>query len=501
MADEDVMLDSPTDLVIDEASRANTNTSILLMLIAGVLGAAIIGGIFKLFQGTKLDYFYMVIWERGPIQLFELLFGCMIVGHMMQKSRLLRTQKKPLIQSPVDPTIDLGYDEEVTELRQEMRRQKNYEDSILLTRIDRVLNQWLGSRDVGLVSSWSSLEGDRVFDSSGQSHIIPQLLLTMIPMLGFIGTVLGLGQAVAGFSDFLSGTVALDQIKVALRDVTGSLGTAFDTTLLALVLSVMLSIPLTAMIRRENELLMEIDTMVDDMVISRLPPPEPASIKIENLEDSIDAAFRRYIPDPDRYDEVFSRAIDKAADTVQEKFNHLTNTYEDALAEVTKRLAGSLGDVIGQVEASMTRVVEDVRTTDEAMVSSRQKIAQEETNRVNELLSDFQDRANEVASAYQERAESLENATREGMDKSVGAATQLAAKLDEVRALAAQIDQILHLQESVEKSLEGLAVSEEFRKTLSDLRGHLESTDEFCAQMAKPRVITLTEELLGDDAD
>jgi hypothetical protein len=499
MADEEVMLDSPTDLEIDEASRANTDTSVLLMMIVGVVGTALTGGVAKLFAGTKLDYFYQVIWERGPIQAFELIFGFMTVGHMIQKIRILRFQKKPLVTSPVDPTIDLGYDEEVTEMRQEMRRQKNYEDSILLTRIDRVLNQWLGSRDVGLVSSWSALEGDRVFGSSSQSHIIPQLLLTMIPMLGFIGTVLGLGQAVAGFSDFLSGTVALDQIKVALRDVTGSLGTAFDTTLLALVLSVIITIPLTAVIRRENELLTEFDTFLDDMVISRLPPPEPASIKIENLEDSIDAAFRRYIPDPDRYDEVFSRAIDKAADTVQEKFNHLTNTYEDALAEVTKRLAGSLGDVIGQVEASMSRVVEDVRSTDEAMVSSRQKIAQEETNRVNELLSDFQDRAGEVAAAYQSSAESLEKVTREGMDKSVGAATQLAVKLDEIRELSSHIDKMLHLQESVERSLDGLAVSEEFRKTLSDLRGHLATTDEFCAQMSKPRVITLTEELLGDD--
>ncbi|MFT7515452.1 MAG: DNA anti-recombination protein RmuC, partial [Candidatus Omnitrophota bacterium] len=164
-----------------------------------------------------------------------------------------------------------------------------------------------------------------------------------------------------------------------------------------------------------------------------------------------------------------------------------------------KRLAGSLGDVIGQVEASMSRVVEDVRSTDEAMVSSRQKIAQEETNRVNELLSDFQDRAGEVAAAYQSSAESLESVTREGMDKSVGAATQLAVKLDEIRELSSHIDKMLHLQESVERSLDGLAVSEEFRKTLSDLRGHLATTDEFCAQMSKPRVITLTEELLGDD--
>jgi len=500
MADDDtVILDSATDLEIDETTRASTNTSILVSIILSILFTGVVLGLFKLMEGTKLNYFYAVIWERGPIQFFELLFGFMVVGHLIQKVRLLKAQRRPLISSPVDPTIDLGYDEEVTELRQDMRSYSGFDDSILLTRIDRALAQWLGSRDVNLVSTWSAQEGDRVYDSSTQTQIIPQLLLAMIPMLGFIGTVLGLGQAVAGFSDFLGGTVALDQIKVALQGVTKNLGTAFDTTLLALVLSVVITIPLTAFIRRENELLSEFDTFIDDLIISRLPPPEPASIKIENLEDSIDAAFRRYIPDPDRYDEVFSRAIDKAADTVQEKFNHLTNTYEDALAEVTKRLAGSLGKVTEQVEESMQRVVASVVETDKAMVENRKEIATEETNRLGGMLDSFQDRASTIATSYQERAESLETSTREGMDKSIGAATQLAAKLEEIREMAGSIDKLLQLEASVEKSLKGLSTSDEFRKTLDDLRGHLATTDEFCQQMAKPRVITLTEELIEDE--
>ena len=115
------------------------------------------------------------------------------------------------------------------------------------------------------------------------------------------------------------------------------------------------------------------------------------------------------------------------------------------------------------------------------------------------MLDSFQDRASTIATSYQERAESLETSTREGMDKSIGAATQLAVKLEEIREMAGSIDKLLQLEASVEKSLKGLSTSEEFRKTLDDLRGHLATTDEFCQQMAKPRVITLTEELIEDE--
>ena len=50
------------------------------------------------------------------------------------------------------------------------------------------------------------------------------------------------------------------------------------------------------------------------MLIGNLPTPEQQPIVIENLEDSIEAAFRRYIPDPDRYEEYIKltpAAIDK----------------------------------------------------------------------------------------------------------------------------------------------------------------------------------------------
>jgi hypothetical protein len=485
------------DILINEAYRPNTATSFLFCSIVGVIGTMITMLLFYPMKDTAMNYPYEVVWERGPIQWIELWMGFTVVGHLIQKNRILRRQREPLLENPVDPNIDLGHDQEVSDLRMKLRANPNFTQSILLGRVDRTLAQWLGTRDVGLVASWASSDSNREIDSSGSTHVIAQVLMGMIPMMGFIGTVLGLGMAVSGFSNFLSGEVEMSAIKDALRNVTASLGTAFDTTLLALLLVVAITIPLSTAIRRENEMLSAFETFMDDQVISQLPPQETTTIRIENLEDSIDAAFRRYIPDPDRYDEVFSRAIDKAADAVQEKFGVLTSSYEAALGEMAVRLAGSLTIAGESVESSLRAVVQDVHSQDAQMVESRKGIAREESERLRVMLESFKASTDLATRQTLDQMAKVESSTSAGFERTVDAAGALAERLAEIRGLASKIDELLRVEQAVAEGLRGVSDSEDFRGTLAQLRQHLASTDAFCRQLARPRVITLREASLS----
>jgi len=497
MADPTFSKSMAPDISINEAFRPNTATNFLFSCIVGVIGTMLTLLLFYPMKDTALNYPYEVIWDRGPIQFIELLMGYTVMGHLIQKSRILKRQREALLANPVDPNIDLGHDDEVSDLREKLRQFSYFNESILLSRIDRTLAQWLGTRDVGLVASWAGSDSNREIDNSGSTHVTAQVLMGLIPMMGFIGTVLGLGQAVSGFSSFLGGEVDMSAIKDALRDVTSSLGTAFDTTLLALVLVVIITIPLSSTMRKENELLTEFDTFMDDQVISQLPPQETTTIRIENLEDSIDAAFRRYIPDPDRYDEVFSRAIDKAADAVQEKFGVLTSSYEAALGEMAVRLAGSLTIAGESVEASLRAVVQDVHSQDAEMVESRKGIAREESERLRVMLESFKASTDLATKQTLEQMAKVESTTSHGFDRTVDAAGALAERLAEIRGLASKIDDLLRVEHAVEEGLRGLTHTEDFRGTLAQLRQHLASTDAFCRQLARPRVITLREASLS----
>ncbi|MFC1757870.1 MotA/TolQ/ExbB proton channel family protein [Planctomycetota bacterium] len=76
-----------------------------------------------------------------------------------------------------------------------------------------------------------------------------------IPVLGFIGTVLGLSTAIGGFGAVLQTADDFSVIKTELVNVTGGLSTAFETTLQALVSALVIQLILAFQKKSEEEFL------------------------------------------------------------------------------------------------------------------------------------------------------------------------------------------------------------------------------------------------------
>ena len=76
------------------------------------------------------------------------------------------------------------------------------------------------------------------------------LYLIAIIALGFIGTVLGLSSAIGNFQGVMGGAKDIDALMGSLGGVTSGLGTSFDTTLLGLIYSMILSFPMSALARK-----------------------------------------------------------------------------------------------------------------------------------------------------------------------------------------------------------------------------------------------------------
>ena len=99
----------------------------------------------------------------------------------------------------------------------------------------------------------SSRDADNAHDSLGLVRII----VWAIPMLGFLGTVIGITQTLGGL-DFTDGTAAVDRLKSGLY-------VAFDTTALGLVLSVVAIFLQHPVEQSEQRLLGEIDARVGSL--------------------------------------------------------------------------------------------------------------------------------------------------------------------------------------------------------------------------------------------
>jgi MotA/TolQ/ExbB proton channel family len=476
--------------------RPTTDANVFFQLIFAIV--ATIGTSYGVtfFDGSKsmgLQYLNDIVNNRGWVQYAELLMSYMVLALMILKTRIVKNQLKVMAANPVPLDLDLSDDEQLQNLRDSLVKRDEFSWSIILSRIDRAIALWLSTKDVGRVSGWASAESSRDASTSDSSYSLCRVLVWAIPIMGFIGTVQGLAVAVAGFG-VLGGSADVSAIKGAIGQVTVGLGVAFDTTLLALLLTTFLMFPLSFIQRNEENLYVELENYLDDMFLARLPSPEQQPIVIENLEDSIEAAFRRYIPDPDRYDEVFTRAIEKAATSIEERFGNLTKNYEVTLKEVTGQLAGNLSGVSESLRKSILSSMEELQKQDNGMLAARKQLSDEQNQQFANMLDGVTKSTSGIVSSYQNVAKELQATTDSAMSKSLQAAQQLAGKMDEVTQLAAGIKDLLNIEKSIEKSMAGISSSEDFRKTLEDLRKHINSTTEFCNRLSKPRVITLREE-------
>ena len=90
---------------------------------------------------------------------------------------------------------------------------------------------------------------------SAESYLIPRYLNWSVPILGFIGTVLGISLAADGIQKVIISQDGLSQLSNDLGGAIAPLGIAFDTTLIALSLSILLTLFQTLQQRSEDRLL------------------------------------------------------------------------------------------------------------------------------------------------------------------------------------------------------------------------------------------------------
>ena len=91
-----------------------------------------------------------------------------------------------------------------------------------------------------------------------------------IPVLGFIGTVLGLSSAIGGFAPALENAQELSMLKDSLRDVTSGLATAFQTTLQALVAALVIQLLITFLRKSEEDFLDSCSSYCLRNIVNRL---------------------------------------------------------------------------------------------------------------------------------------------------------------------------------------------------------------------------------------
>ena len=123
------------------------------------------------------------------------------------------------------------------------------------------------------------------------SYSIVQFFIWAIPIWGFIGTVLGIADAVHEFSGFIqtaeAGAQFTTQMRAALGGVTSGLAVAFNTTFLALVLVMPVMLIASMLQKAEEELLLAIEEYCLQNLLPRLALHPSEQLGGEVFEDHL----------------------------------------------------------------------------------------------------------------------------------------------------------------------------------------------------------------------
>lgn len=260
----------------EEKDPANPS-AVLAVAIGAVSTLAWYGIIFPFGMGeynkpavNAMDYIHDLFYERTWVNYTETFFFFWAVGILYLKVQKLRHQQAAMYLDvlPTDISHEVNSENVGQFIDHLYGLPARLRDSMMVNRIRKGLELFeirQSNADVSnMLSAQSNIDGARI----GGSYALTKVFLWAIPILGFIGTVLGLSQAIGSMD--LSNVSDMDKIMGSIGNVTSGLGTAFDTTLLGLVLAMFLNFPMNVLAKSEDDNLNNIDAFCNEVLLPRL---------------------------------------------------------------------------------------------------------------------------------------------------------------------------------------------------------------------------------------
>lgn len=219
---------------------------------------------------TTMQWVANLFYKHLLVSSVNTLFFCWAMGMLYLKFRKLQHQREALLLDVLP--VEMGH--EITPHNVRLFIDNLYKmphrlrDSMMVNRIRKALELFEVRPNVTdvatMMQSQSNIDGARI----GGSYNPLKAFLWAIPILGFVGTVIGLSHAIGGmnFANVEDVKAIIDQVN----KVTSGLGTAFDATLLGLVLAMSLNFPMNAMMKAEDDNLNHIDAFCDEVLVPRL---------------------------------------------------------------------------------------------------------------------------------------------------------------------------------------------------------------------------------------
>ncbi|OHE89345.1 MAG: hypothetical protein A3G75_06690 [Verrucomicrobia bacterium RIFCSPLOWO2_12_FULL_64_8] len=210
---------------------------------------------------------YVII--KDPEQETELIFWLWSLIILSYKLYLVVQERKLLKGELVQ--VDVGERiipedalDRYKDLRATVERTPSWRERMLPEFILAALHRFHATHSVQDAAAAVKERAELLADELDSDLSLIRYIAWAIPAVGFIGTVRGIGDALAH---------AEEAIKGDLSGVTAALGLAFNSTLVALLLSVVLMFILHMLQQRQEGLILELQTYCRDKLINVMKTP------------------------------------------------------------------------------------------------------------------------------------------------------------------------------------------------------------------------------------
>jgi biopolymer transport protein ExbB/TolQ len=281
-----------------EESMTRT-TKVQNQLLPFVFGALFTGLLyFGLNYVNKERYLYLFFFRSWYVQAITTwLFGAAIAFVILRYYRVL-DEARILSRKVAVERLDQIRPDSATELLEVIPAK--YRDAIGFRRIGELLRGYLHGEEVIRLNQELSR---RDVEQIETGHLVLNALRQLIPVLGFLGTVVGLSLGMVQFPDITRTGGNIDALRSVLKDFAASLSVAFDTTLLALGYSVVVVL-LTAVLRhKEESFVSEVDHKAQEL-ITKLSPLTEVPVKSQEVTEDL---LRKVIEKMDELKEALRR--------------------------------------------------------------------------------------------------------------------------------------------------------------------------------------------------
>lgn len=239
---------------------------------AGVLTAGFYIGLCHVPKVMRELKYIQMLLERGWTPYAMVFLALLAMCIVLIKWRKLAFQRKAFTLELLPPGQSFPLTSEtalevISKLNSLVDEPKRF---VLFNRIERAL---MNLRNVGNLSDVSEMLRAQAENDEGQSdssYGVLSGIVWVIPILGFIGTVMGLSGAIGGFGVVLGEDATIETLRVGLSPVTMNLGIAFDTTFVALVFAMVIQMLVTLLRKKEDQFLDECRDYAHVNIISKL---------------------------------------------------------------------------------------------------------------------------------------------------------------------------------------------------------------------------------------